>query len=56
MKLSPNNRLARWSLFLQPYNIKIVHKSGKSNIVPDGLSRINWQQVEKEQSREKVEQ
>jgi hypothetical protein len=50
MKLSPNNRLARWSLFLQPYNIKIVHKSGKSNTVPDGLSRINWQQVEKERA------
>jgi hypothetical protein len=22
MKLSPNNRLARWALFLQPYNLK----------------------------------
>jgi hypothetical protein len=50
MKLSPNNKLARWAIFLQQYNIKIVHKSGKSNIVLDGLSRINWQQVEKEKA------
>jgi transposase InsO family protein len=54
MKLSTNNRLARWSLFLQPYNLKIVHKSGKSNVVPDALSRIDWKQVEQEQAEKSV--
>jgi transposase InsO family protein/O-acetyl-ADP-ribose deacetylase (regulator of RNase III) len=40
--------------FLQPYNLKILHKSGKSNVVPDALSRIDWQQVEKEQAEKKA--
>lgn len=34
-----NGRLARWSVRLQQYNFKIVHRKGKDNVVPDMLSR-----------------
>lgn len=40
MKLSSNNRLARWALFLKPYQMRIIHKSGKTNFVADALSQI----------------
>lgn len=36
---NPNQRLMRWALFLQPYNIDIKHISGKDNIIADALSR-----------------
>ena len=35
-----NQRLVRWSLFLQEYNLCIQHVKGKDNIIPDALSRI----------------
>ncbi|KAJ8042675.1 hypothetical protein HOLleu_09493 [Holothuria leucospilota] len=35
-----NQRLMRWSLFLQSYNVDIKHIKGKDNVVPDSLSRI----------------
>jgi len=31
LKLSPNNRLARWALALQPYRFDIVYKAGKTH-------------------------
>ena len=34
-----NNRLARWSLALQPYNFKVSHRAGKENGNADALSR-----------------
>jgi hypothetical protein len=34
-----NQKLLRWSLELQQYNIKICHRAGKENIIPDILSR-----------------
>ena len=34
-----NQRLVRWSLFLQGYNLCIQHIKGKDNI-PDALSRV----------------
>ena len=34
-----NNKLLRWSLELQQYNLKIVHRAGKDNLLPDILSR-----------------
>lgn len=34
-----NGRLARWTLKLQMYDFKIVHRKGKDHIVPDMLSR-----------------
>ena len=34
-----NQKLLRWSLELQQYNLNIVHRSGKNNMLPDLLSR-----------------
>ena len=33
-------RVARWCLDLQPYNLQVLHTSGASNRVADGLSRL----------------
>lgn len=35
-----NQRLTRWSLFLQKYNIEVKHIKGKDNIMADLLSRV----------------
>ena len=37
---SPNQRLMRWALFLQPYNLIIRHIRGVDNVIADALSRI----------------
>ncbi|GFX25974.1 retrovirus-related Pol polyprotein from transposon 297 [Trichonephila clavipes] len=37
--VSSNPRLMRWALALQPYNFRIVHRSGKSHKNADSLSR-----------------
>ena len=34
-----NQRLFRWSLMLQEFNIEIRHIRGKDNIIADALSR-----------------
>ena len=34
-----NQKLLRWSLELQQYNLNIVHRAGKYNLLPDILSR-----------------
>ena len=41
MKLSSNNRLARWSLFLQPYKIQMRYKKGETLTSADAISRID---------------
>ena len=35
----PNNRLARWAMFLQQYNFDVEYKSGKQHLNVDCLSR-----------------
>ena len=35
-----NRRLLSWSLFLQQYDVNIVHIKGRENVVADGLSRV----------------
>lgn len=35
-----NQRLMRWALALQPYNIEIKHIKGKENVIADALSRV----------------
>lgn len=41
-----SGRLARWSLKLQGYRMKIEHRRGSQNVVPDTLSRQNFNPVE----------
>ena len=35
---NPNQRLMRWALFLQPYNLDIRHIKGTDNVIADALS------------------
>ena len=35
-----NQKLLRWSLLLQEFNLDIRHIKGKDNIIPDALSRV----------------
>lgn len=35
-----NQRLLRWSLFLQEYNLDVHHKKGSENVMADALSRV----------------
>jgi len=35
-----NQKILRWFLFLQRYNLSIVHIKGKDNVVADALSRV----------------
>ena len=39
----PNQRLIRWSLFLQAYTLDIRHIKGRDNVVADALSRAPHQ-------------
>lgn len=36
-----NQRLTRWSLFLQEYNLNIKHVKGTNNVLADCLSRVH---------------
>ena len=35
-----NQRLLRWSLFLQPYDLQVTHIKGSENKIADALSRV----------------
>ena len=35
-----NQKILRWSLIIQRYNLEIRHIKGKDNIIADALSRI----------------
>ena len=39
-KSSLNSRLMRWSLHMQSFEYKVIHRMGKRNVVPDSLSRF----------------
>lgn len=44
-----SDRLSRWVTKMAPYTFDIIHRKGKSNIVPDALSRMyEGEKVEKE--------
>lgn len=36
-----NQRLIRWALLIQPFDLKITHIAGKENVIPDSLSRVH---------------
>ena len=36
---NPNGRLTRWKAYLLQFDLEIVHRSGRLNVVPDCLSR-----------------
>jgi hypothetical protein len=52
MKLSGNNRLTRWALFLQPYKFTITYKKGRLLTAADAISRIDRSNSDLAQSSE----
>lgn len=44
---TPSGRLARWSLELMSYDLEIIHRKGALHHVPDALSRIPEEDVDK---------
>ena len=47
LKISANNRLARWSLALAPYKYVINYKEGKKLTAADGISRRRFPETDK---------
>lgn len=42
---NPTGRLARWSTELLQYSFDVEHRKGKEHVVPDVLSRVEWDGV-----------
>ena len=42
-----NQRLFRWSLVLQQYNLDVQHVAGKDNVIADALSRVELEDTER---------
>ena len=57
LKVSANNRLARWALALQPYTFEINYKEGKNLTDADGLSRRPYEdtKVDEDEDEELAE-
>ena len=43
-----NSRLTRWSIALQPFKFKVIHRGGSENVNADTLSRIPVSDKDKE--------
>ena len=43
---NPEGRIARWKMFLQNYEYKIVYRKGKDNILSDFISRLYTMKLE----------
>jgi len=54
MKLSGNNRLTRWALFLQGYKFTINYKKGILLTSADALSRVPWDEMN--ETKDQIEQ
>ena len=48
LKSSRNGKVERWALYLQQYNLKIIHLSGEANVMSDWLSRSTPDDPEEE--------
>jgi len=56
LKVSANNRLARWALALQPYTFTINYKEGKKLTAADGVSRRPYTEPDVDKEDEEIDE